>query len=53
MTDQQRIAALAAWIGIRKLWTRAAQAAASQAATNALDSFLKQHDTPAAGKEKE
>ena len=52
MTDQQRIAALAAWLVIRKLWTQAAQAAASQAADDALDDFIKQHDSPSTDKTK-
>ena len=53
MTDQQRIAALAAWLGIRKLWTQAAQASASQAAGAALDDFIKQHDSQSTDNKKE
>jgi hypothetical protein len=55
MTDQQQIEALHDWLAVRRIWTQTAQKVASEAATDALDDFLKEHKhvSPATDKTKE
>ena len=41
------------WFKVEKIWMSPRKVAASQAASDALDDFLKQHDSPSTDKTKE